>query len=70
MLVQDGTLNILDKNDISRYHTEYLMSPVIDFPRVIDGYVLKFYYYYYMLQKIFSDLTVIQWKKKIPEKSY
>ena len=31
MLVQDGTLNILDKNDISQYHTEYLMSPVIDF---------------------------------------
>jgi len=59
MLVQDGTLNILDKNDISQYHTEYLMSPVIDFSRVIDGYVFKFYYYYYMLQKSFSDLTVI-----------
>jgi len=59
MLVQDGTLTILDKNDISEYHTEYLMSPVIDSPGVIDGYVFKFYYYYYMFQKSFSDLTVI-----------
>lgn len=58
MLAQDGTLNILDKDDKSRYHAEYLMSSAIYFFRVIDCYVFKFYYYYYMLQKSFSDLTI------------